>query len=415
MPTPILPRSAIRCRNSFRLARSLGAVLAPSLAAAVIGCNQDLPTEPAEPTSSPSLAVAAAAPTFRQVSAASDHTCGVTVENVAYCWGLNHYGELGDGTTTDRARPVSVQGGLHFRVVSAGDSYSCGVTTENVAYCWGSNTYGELGDGTTSDHSTTPVAVAGNRQFRTLDAGGGHTCALSYPDRRAYCWGNNGYGQLGDGSTTLRRTPVAVVGGQAFRSLAAGAYHTCAVTPTYAAYCWGYNRQGQLGDGTEIPQRSQPSLVAGGHQFVQVDAGWYHTCGVTPGDRAFCWGDGRNGQVGDGKTFLRFTPRAVAGGLTFTRVTGGGAHTCGETAGNRAYCWGYNASGQLGDGTHTTRLTPTAVAGGLTFKQVSAGARHTCGVSGADRTYCWGANEFGQLGDRTTTGRPRPTAVVASP
>jgi alpha-tubulin suppressor-like RCC1 family protein len=412
MPTRIRRRSAIRCRNSFRLTRSLGALLAPTLVGAVLGCSKDLPTEPAEPTSTPSLAVTAAALTFHQVSAGETHTCGVTTENVAYCWGLNHYGELGDGTTTDRARPVPVQGGLHFRLVSTGSDHTCGVTTENVAYCWGLNIYGQLGDGTTSDHSTTPVAVAGNRQFRLVDAGVAHTCALSYPDRRAYCWGNNGYGQLGDGSETVRRTPVAVVGARAFRSLAAGNAHTCAVTPTYQAYCWGYNRFGQLGDGTEVLQRSQPSLVAGGRQFVQVDAGWYHTCAVTPGERAFCWGNGRNGQIGDGRTYLRFTPRAVAGGLSFSRVTAGGAHSCGETTGNRAYCWGYNSSGQLGDGTTTTRLTPTAVVGGLTFKQVTAGAGHTCGVSGADRAYCWGANYFGQLGDGTTTDRLRPTAVV---
>jgi alpha-tubulin suppressor-like RCC1 family protein len=412
MPTRIPARSAIRCRNLFRLTRSLGGLLAFSLVGAVVGCNQDAPTEPAEPTSTPSLAVTSAALTFRQVSAAGTHTCGVTPENVAYCWGLNHYGELGDGTMTDRARPVPVQGGLHFRLVSVGEDHTCGVTTENVAYCWGLNLYGQLGDGTTRDGSTTPVAVAGGRHFRMLEAGGAHTCGLSDPDRRAYCWGNNGYGQLGDGSQTLRRTPVAVLGGQAFRSVAAGEYHTCAVSPTYVAYCWGYNHDGELGDGTEVPQRSQPSLVAGGRQFVQIDAGWYHTCAVTPGERAFCWGNGRSGQIGDGKTYLRFTPRPVAGGLSFSRVTAGGAHTCGETTGNRAYCWGYNASGQLGDGTFTTRLTPKAVVGGLTFKQVSAGANQTCGVSSADRAYCWGENGFGQLGDGTTTGRTRPTAVV---
>jgi len=405
------------CPPPARHTRWLRVLLAPALVGAVLGCNEDVesPAGPAEPTSTPSLAVGAAALSFRQVSAGGQgHTCGVTTENVAYCWGVNLYGQVGDGTTTataSRLRPVPVQGGLRFRHVSAGDTHTCGVTTDDRAYCWGHNGSGQLGDGTIIN-SSTPVAVAGSRRFRLISAGDSYTCGLGYLDRRAYCWGSNLYGQLGDGGTAERRTPVAVLGGRAFRSLAASGFHTCAVTTTFAAYCWGYNRYGQLGDGTEVSQRSRPSLVAGGRQFVQVDAGRYHTCAVTPGERAFCWGYGRNGAIGDGKTFLRFTPRAVAGGLSITRVTAGNGHTCGETTGNRAYCWGYNLGGQLGDNSTTNRSTPVAVAGGLTFSQVSAGL-HTCGVTTAAKAYCWGENSWGQLGDGTTTDRTRPVAVVS--
>jgi alpha-tubulin suppressor-like RCC1 family protein len=217
---------------------------------------------------------------------------------------------------------------------------------------------------------------------------------------------------LGDGTTTTRLTPVAVAGGRQFRQVSAGSAHGCGVTPSDRAFCWGQNSNGQLGDGSNPRVSLVPVLVAGGHPFRQVDAGGAHTCAVTTTDRAFCWGNGRNGQIGDGKTFLRFTPRRVAGGLLFDRVSAGEFHSCGETPGNRAYCWGSSNTGQLGDGTMTQRLTPVPVVGGLTFSQVSAGGHHTCGVTTANRAYCWGFNQSGQLGDGTRMDRLRPVAVV---
>jgi alpha-tubulin suppressor-like RCC1 family protein len=156
--------------------------------------------------------------------------------------------------------------------------------------------------------------------------------------------------------------------------------------------------------------------VAGAHRFRQIEAGSAFTCAVTTTNRAFCWGNGRQGQIGDGKTFLRFSPSAVAGGHSFSRVTTGYSHTCGETTLNRAYCWGSNTTGQLGDGTISRRLTPVPVAGGRFFSQVSAGGTefgsHTCGKTAAGVAYCWGWNFYGQLGDGTTTNRNRPTAVL---
>jgi alpha-tubulin suppressor-like RCC1 family protein len=193
---------------------------------------------------------------------------------------------------------------------------------------------------------------------------------------------------------------VAVARGHRFRQVSAGGSHTCAVTTSNLAYCWGDNEYGQIGDSTELPRRLRPSRVAGGRQFRQVDAGTYHSCGVTVGERAFCWGNGRDGQIGNGRTYLSFWPRAVAGGLNFERVSAGLFHTCGETTTNRAYCWGSNTFGQVGDGTETfERLTPTAVAGGLHFTQLSVGEWHSCGNTSAGVAYCWGDDFFAQLGD----------------
>jgi alpha-tubulin suppressor-like RCC1 family protein len=398
--------------------RQLTRRCALTLAAVMViasGCRDDAES-PTAPAVGPALAnTTMTTLAFDQVSAGENHGCGLTAADRAYCWGYNLYAQLGDGSKTERSTPVAVAGGISFRQVSAGGHHTCGVTTNYRVYCWGDNGSGQLGNGNWDVlPPPTPVLVVGGHQFRQIEAGGGHTCGVSYSDRRVYCWGANSAGQLGDGTTTWRVAPVAVLGGRQFRQVSVGRLHTCALATDYQVYCWGRNREGQVGDGSEVGRRQRPVRVAGGRQFRQVDAGDRHTCGVTTDYRTFCWGDGGHGQIGDGTTSLRFVPRAVAGGLTFHRVSAGGAHTCGETAANLAYCWGWNLYGDLGDGTTTTRLTPVAVAGGLTFRQVSAGGLHSCGKTQAAVAHCWGHNSNGALGDGTTTDRLTPVTVAGT-
>jgi len=394
--------------------------LAPGIALAVAvaasGCREDAesPTAPSEPAPAV-VATAAQALTFHQVSGGYGHTCGVTTDGRAYCWGLNVGGQLGDGTTTNHLTPVPVVGGFRFLQVSAGDFYTCGLTTDNRAYCWGSNTDGQLGDGTTTNH-LTPVATAGERRYREVRAGFAHTCGATM-GRRAYCWGNNSQGQLGDGTRITRLIPTPVAGGLKFRQMGEGGeFSTCGVTPGHHAYCWGLNTDGQLGDGTTNSHLT-PVAVVGGLRFRQVNATGIgrHTCGVTSGAQAYCWGRNAYGQLGDGTGSSAVRPVAVLGGLQFESVTLGGEYTCGVTTGGLAYCWGFNNPfGTLGDGTTNQSSTPVAVAGGLQFGYgaLEAGLVHTCGVTTDAEAYCWGDNLWGQLGDGTTSIRLTPVAVA---
>jgi alpha-tubulin suppressor-like RCC1 family protein len=301
---------------------------------------------------------------------------------------------------------------LSFRQVSAGWAHSCGVTTSSRAYCWGANLAGALGDGTTTN-SSEPAAVAGGLRFREVSAGYHYSCGVT-TENRAYCWGKNFDGMLGDGTTTDRLTPVPVAGVHWFRLVRAGQNHTCGVTLSSNAFCWGYNGYGQLGDSSDSRRSKRPVRVAGGHSFRQVDPGIAHTCGATTDDRGYCWGYGGDGQIGDGFTIQRRWPRAVAGGLSLRQVFAGGFHSCGVTTDNRAFCWGQNDDGQLGDRTTTGRLTPVAVAGARSFDGVNPGGRHTCGVTRGSIAYCWGRNNYGQLGTGELadgTDRLKPVAV----
>jgi alpha-tubulin suppressor-like RCC1 family protein len=383
-----------------------------------ISCNGDDLTAPTDPRATaegnPAFTTGAASGLFfRQVAAGYYHTCGVTMDGRAYCWGWNALGQVGDGTTTTpRSRPTVVTTGLHFLELSAGLGHTCGLGTDHRIYCWGRNDDGQLGDGTTLQR-LRPVLVSGGLSFRQVRAGFHHTCGLTI-DKRAYCWGLNTDGELGTGrGSTLR--PAAVAGGLRFFQLSAGNAFSCGKTTDYRAFCWGRNEEGQLGDGSTTNRRT-PRAVAGGLQFYQVSAGDRQTCGLTPGNTVYCWGRNAETQLGDGTTTQHLTPVRVAGAGSFRQVvTGGGFHGCELTRASRAYCWGLNFSGQLGDGTTTHSPTPVAVAGGLHFNAaigVAVGYFHTCGLSTDQRIYCWGSNGNGQLGDGTTTERLTPVPVA---
>src|SRR5438067_2118836 len=272
-----------------------------------IGCGGD--GAPTSPPGATGLAWAA-------VSAGFEHTCGLTTAGAAYCWGQGYAGKLGDGSTSDRSSPVLVAGGARFVSLSAGGHHTCAVTAAGAAYCWGYNVYGQLGVGTTTgpescatanpdvtvDCSVAPAPVAGGISFAAVSAAAG----------AAYSWGSNDEGDLGDGTTTQRLTPVPVASDVRFAALARGIAngHTCGVTAAGAAYCWGSNRTGQLGDGTTT-QRLTPVPVASSVPFTAVSAGSFHTCGLTAAGAAYCWGGNGAGQLGDGTGTDSFVPVPV--------------------------------------------------------------------------------------------------------
>jgi alpha-tubulin suppressor-like RCC1 family protein len=391
-----------------------------------LGCA-DQPTAPtASAYSESAVSLAAGAPLdFRQLSAGTGHACGVATDGRAYCWGDSRFGQLGNGTVregpelcepsaqpelTCSTRPVAVVGGLRFLQVSAGLWHTCGITTEHVMYCWGQNKEGQAGNGYV-DNIGTPTQMVTDLRFREVSAGDDHTCAITVSDL-AYCWGANDEGQLGHGGgPAARPNPTLVGGGYHWLRLSAGDVHTCGVTGRNRAYCWGNNRNGALGDGSTT-NRTVPVAVASGMLFLQITAGTNHSCAINIGYRAFCWGTNNEGQLGDGTRIHRLTPTAVAGTRVFNRVSANLGFTCAVTRTGQGVCWGRGLEGQLGNGTTFRRALPTPVSGGLVFADVNGGLAYSCAVTTAGRGYCWGNNFWGNLGDGTQQTRLTPTAMV---
>lgn len=352
---------------------------------------------------------------FVSVTTGSLHSCGVTEAGSVYCWGWNRDGQLGDGSTSDRSRPVRAQaGGVAFTAVTAGGGHTCALAGDGRAFCWGFNLNGQVGDGTLNNSRTAPTQVAGGLLFTQLSAGGSYTCGIT-TGQEAYCWGWNGNGQLGDGTKQDRSQPTLVSGGVGFRVISSGAFHTCALSSADEPYCWGSNSLGQLGTGSG-DEATSPAAVSGGQTYPSINAGFEHSCAVTSAGEGFCWGNAVFGQLGTGSRLNENVPASVVGGIVFNRISAGGFFSCGVSTADEAYCWGLNGNGQLGlrvpglcadPGTGVDfpcALEPEPVSGGLRFSSVAVGNQHSCGLTTDRIVYCWGLASNGQLGNGVSGG-----------
>ena len=302
---------------------------------------------------------------WASVSAGGNSTCALRVNRRLYCWGSNNGGSLGVGDEDPRSVPTQVAGSFtSWTSVSVGTAHACGRRSTGRLYCWGSNPFGALGLGDKQPR-LTPTEVSGQRtDWADVSAGSFHTCARRSTGR-LFCWGYNVVGQVGNGTETQAAlTPRQVAGGLTdWTSVSAGGAHTCAGRSSGGLFCWGGNSTGQLGVGTTDAGRSTPTQVAGGlTSWRSVDAGGEHTCARRSTGRLYCWGYNMFGQLGDRSEDNRDAPVQVAGGATDWKTLGtGDYHMCATITSGRAYCWGRGGDGQLGDGTSSTYSTPNEV------------------------------------------------------
>ncbi len=356
-----------------------------------------------------------------QVSAGAEHTCAVLADGTVRCWGGGLFGKVG----TDALRnlvPTPVAGVAGAVQIATGANHTCVLLFDGTARCWGDNRSGQVGDGTRTDR-LTPRNVSGlTGAVQIAVAQDGDTTCAVIVDGTVRCWGNNNDGQVGDGTSGEDRLlPTVVSSLTEVVQVSAGTVHTCALLAGGTARCWGRNGSGQLGDGT-TSQRLLPTPVLTLSSAVQITAGDNHTCALlgssydagtdtfTSGT-ARCWGSNLDGKLGDGSTEGRPTPTAVSEMAGAMSITAGTHHTCAVLATRAARCWGSNF-GRFGDGSTVGRPTPTAVSSLFDAVQIEAGAEHTCALLASGAARCWGYNNYGRLGDGTEQDRLVSTAVV---
>lgn len=282
-----------------------------------------------------------------------------------------------------------------FDRVAMGYDASCMLTADGQAWCWGGNDHGQLGAATTQSCSGgnvpcswQPVHAAPALHFAALSPGQIHSCGIDTTGQ-SWCWGSGLGGQLGDGLSTDSSTPVAVAGGHRFVQIDAGrtALVSCALDDAGTAWCWGPSGGGALGNGT-TDAAPTPTQVLALQPFVSVGAGDQHACALDASGQAWCWGHNLYGSLGRGVSGAALLPAMVTGGHRFTQLAVGGVVTCGLSAEGAAWCWGFALS--VGDGAGQHRDVPTAVAGGHVFVSLSAGYQHVCGLLADGSAWCWG-------------------------
>jgi alpha-tubulin suppressor-like RCC1 family protein len=443
------------------------------------------------------------------VSAAPRHTCAINVDSTAYCWG-GPGGRLGDGSLGGSPTPVRVNGlaGLRLVEISAGEGVTCARAKGGQLYCWGLNEYGEVGNGSVEPQLTAALG-GGGATYGSVSVGGQHTCATS-ASSQVMCWGETELGQLGDGRTsatvdcgffveisfrigTRRCTPgpdqVVQLGGVSSVhgvSLSSGGFHTCVVNTllvvdtTGGVLCWGLVTVGQIGNSQPDPPGF--AICTGGSEFTylfslpcfvyaifvdgsplpefrSVSAGWdlcdnafscrfggyrfqAHSCAIAVDSATYCWGSNDHGQLGTpisdpavcawdapstddgtggdppiGSAPCRRNPTAIATPHSFVTIGAGARHTCAVGASDSlVYCWGDNSAGQLGNGSiggAQAEPRPVATTPPGRFIMLSVGGEHSCGiVRPAAAIYCWGEGDDGRLGTGELGDRPAPVRVA---
>jgi alpha-tubulin suppressor-like RCC1 family protein len=349
------------------------------------------------------------------LTATQTHGLVVNSSGTACGMGRNEYGELGDGTAVDRWTPVPVSGlnGVLTKVAT-GWYHSLGLKTDGTVWAWGYNDDGELGDGTTTDKPTPERGGGSLTGIVDVAAGEYHSVAVRN-DGTVWAWGYNSNGQLGDGTTTERTTPVQVILLSGVIQVAAGQSHTLALKNDGTVWAWGHNGDGELGDGTTT-QRTSAVQVTGLTGVIRIAAGAYHSLALKSDGTVWTWGYNGYGQLGDGSTTSRSSIVTASGLSSVIDIAGGDDHSLAVKNDGTVWAWGYNGYGEIGDATTTERTTPVQVAQPAGFSNMTAvagGTYFSAALKGDGTVWAWGHNDYGQLGNGSTNDSSIP--VVSSP
>ncbi|MFA5333400.1 MAG: FG-GAP-like repeat-containing protein [Candidatus Nanoarchaeia archaeon] len=342
---------------------------------------------------------------------------------VEFSYGLKGYCNITSNYNNDllkynftwKVNGASIINNINFKQssYSLGERHSCDVLENGSVVCWGEGGYGQLGNGL-DDSSNDPVFISGGYNFTKVSSNTLSVCGI-LGNASAVCWGYNNYGQLGNGGTGYSNLPVFVSGGYNFSDLRMGGYHSCGVLFNGSAVCWGYGIYGELGNGTSLSS-SVPVFVAGGYNFSSISVSQNngpgtgsHSCGILINGSAVCWGLNEYGQLGNGSSGGQSNvPVFVTGNYKFASINTGYKFTCGVLLNGSVVCWGYGEDGELGNGGSSSSSTPVLVNGGYRFVSISVSKYYACGLLINSSAACWGYNGYGQFGNGGTESTNSP-------
>ncbi len=344
------------------------------------------------------------------VAAAGEHSAALKADGTLWGWGFNDYGEIGDGSYTERDAPVRLAG-QDWKAVACGVQHGVALKADGTLWAWGDNTYGQLGDNTTTPHAA-PTRIGGASDWVAIAAGQYHTVARK-SNGTLWAWGDNANGKLGDGTTTQRHAPVQVGTNVGWVAVAAGDAHTMGLKADGTLWGWGNNSAGQLGDGTgaehHLPVQVGPEVT-----WAFVACGSTHTLAGKADGTLWAFGDNQECQLGDDSGENQNAPVQVGTDTKWLAVAGGLYHSMGVAADGNLWGWGLNFNGQLGDGTSYLRGTPWWVGMDNKLIAMTGGAAHSAAVKSDGTLWTWGFNASGQLGDWTTTSRTNAAQIGTS-
>ena len=341
------------------------------------------------------------------------------IKSELYAWGDNTYGMLGDNTTTSKSSPILVSPGtgISWSKVAIGYYNTVALKSNGSLWAWGDNSYGQLGQGWQSLYANSPINAIGNTTWAKVSAGNGFVLAIR-SNGTLYAWGDNASGQLGDVSVVSKSSPVLVSGpaGASWAAIAAGSSHSLGITTTGQIYGWGENFYGQVGNNNTSNVSSPVALAGAGSisSWTMVAAGTIQSFAITIAGTLYAWGYNSGGALGDLTTVNKSSPVLVSGpAATSWATVSASDHSLAITTTGRLYAWGPNDYGGLGDLTVVGKSSPVLVSGpaATSWSAVEGGRFHSLGITTNGTLYAWGTNYLGMLGDLTTIEKSSPVLV----